>query len=659
MTQQHSEYLTDEICLRSRIGLVALRLSIAVNQQRALRGDGREDRFAGVLIRDSDIASLCAQLIADPLPHNQELIQRLAESEKQHNTRCRNLPELPLIERVSLLYGLSTAEAEIFFICFAVAVDPRLGRVLAYLQEDMAKPFLTLGLAQRLLSAMEGGGLAALWASLSSEGSLIRHGLIEKKDGLSTDSSLAIPDWLVRLLLVGPDVQDRIDQLPHPYNSDASLKGPLIIEANTEVDAIISLGPIGSIWISHHQALSQILKTGILAALFGHTQIISDADHLPLDQKKTLVRSLGRHSVLISRRPALWAGFGKVIRISTVPPSSLSDRFIFWQHLVGPALNRPEFASLLSLDHSIPLNRLWRFAQEAQDLSSLALLLRHERSEPMQGLADPIPLRYDFDDLELPSRSIARLRSFAARRQGQSKVLEEWGLGQSLGASRGAIALLLGPSGTGKTMAASVMAKEAGLDLWRINLATTVSKYIGETEANLDRIFQAADKAEVMLFFDEAEALFSKRAEVKEARDRYANMEMAYLLQRIEDFQGMAVLASNMGTSLEPAMLRRFDLVLELTLPDASTRRKLWNRIETSQVPLSNDVDLDLLAERFELAGGHIRQAILSAAYEAVKDNSVTQMHLLRAVAREYVKLGRPLRKEDFGAHFAQMRGQP
>jgi SpoVK/Ycf46/Vps4 family AAA+-type ATPase len=296
-------------------------------------------------------------------------------------------------------------------------------------------------------------------------------------------------------------------------------------------------------------------------------------------------------------------------------------------------------------------------AREAADVRDLEALLRNARSEPMQGLADRIPARFDFDDLELPPRQKARLKSFAHRRAEDVTVLEDWGLGPALGAEKGAIALFTGPSGVGKTMAAGIVAHVAGLDLWRINIATLVSKYIGETEANLDRIFRAADRAEVMLFFDEAEALFSKRAEVKEARDRYANMEMAYLLQRIEDFRGMAILASNMSTSLEPAMQRRFDLVMDFQMPDAAARRRLWGRIETGQAPLANDVDMDALAEGFDLAGGHIRQAILSAAHEAVATGEITQAHLMKAIAQEYVKLGRPIRKEQFGSHFAKVRG--
>ena len=207
-------------------------------------------------------------------------------------------------------------------------------------------------------------------------------------------------------------------------------------------------------------------------------------------------------------------------------------------------------------------------------------------------------------------------------------------------------------------MAAGVVARLAGLDLMRINLATVVSKYIGETEANLERIFTAAAQSEVILFFDEAEALFSKRADVKDARDRYANMEMSYLLQRLESFSGMAILASNMGATLDPALLRRFDLVLEFALPDVAARRGIWRKLQATGVPLAADVDLDALAERFDLAGGHIRQAILSAAHEAAQGAGVvTHALLVQGVAREYAKLGRTLRREDFGTAFGQVRG--
>lgn len=647
MTELPPGFADDDACLGARVGLVLLRLSAEVNRLRALRGDGREDRFAGVLMRDSDIAALCAELIAAPLPPNEDLEAALEAAETRYAARLAATPILPAFERVSRVFGMSAAEETIFATALAAALDPRIARVLGYLNEDMGQQHLTLGLAQRLVARQ--AGVSALWSALSEDGTLVRYGLLRVEGTVTASAALHVHETVQRVLLTGPGQAERQCQLP--IRTGAPPDGPVLIEAATAMDALVALGPVGPAWLAESGRLDEVRALGLLAALNGQAVVLCGADDMGEPDRLRLMRGLGRHAVLVTKRPALWSGAGLPWRRLQAKAATQADRLAFWAPMAGG------HAAHLAEDAQAPPGLLWRLSCEAPDPQALALSLRHTRSEPMQGLADRIRSRFTFDDLELPARQIARLRAFADRRKSDTTVLEAWGLGAALGADRGAMALFTGPSGVGKTMAASVVARGAGVDLWRINLATLVSKYIGETEKNLDRIFRAADETEVMLFFDEAEALFSKRAEVKEARDRYANMQMAYLLQRIEDFRGMAVLASNMGSTLDPAMLRRFDMVLEFQVPDAAARRRLWARIETGRVPLADDVDLDALAERFELAGGHIRQAILTAAHDAVGGGAVTQAHLLTAVAREYAKLSRPIRKEDFGAQFAKLRG--
>jgi SpoVK/Ycf46/Vps4 family AAA+-type ATPase len=195
-----------------------------------------------------------------------------------------------------------------------------------------------------------------------------------------------------------------------------------------------------------------------------------------------------------------------------------------------------------------------------------------------------------------------------------------------------------------------------GIDLYRIDLSGVVSKYIGETERNLESIFQAAERATAVLFFDEADALFGKRSEVQDAHDRYANIEISYLLQRIERFDGVAILATNLRQNLDEAFMRRIDFVVDFPVPDAPERQCLWTKLVQTSAPLGADIDMTLLAERFELTGGEIRNCALAAAHAAARDETVIGMrHLAAAVAREYAKKGQPLRK----ALFADLHAIP
>src|SRR3712207_4935354 len=208
------------------------------------------------------------------------------------------------------------------------------------------------------------------------------------------------------------------------------------------------------------------------------------------------------------------------------------------------------------------------------------------------------------------------------------------------GRGRGVTGLFSGDSGTGKTMSAEVIAGELGLDLYTVDLATVVDKYVGETEKNLERIFTEAAGVNAVLLFDEADAIFGKRSEVRDAHDRYANVESAYLLQRMESFDGLAILATNLRANLDEALTRRLDLVVDFPMPDATLRRALWDRTLGDLIPRAADLDLDFCAASFELAGGNIRSAAIAAAYLAAHDGRpVTTVDLVGGVYREYRKL--------------------
>jgi SpoVK/Ycf46/Vps4 family AAA+-type ATPase len=221
------------------------------------------------------------------------------------------------------------------------------------------------------------------------------------------------------------------------------------------------------------------------------------------------------------------------------------------------------------------------------------------------------------------------------------------------GRGRGVTALFAGDSGTGKTMSAEVIAGDLGLDLYTVNLATVVDKYVGETEKNLERIFTEAGGVNAVLFFDEADAIFGKRSDVRDAHDRYANIESAYLLQRLEIFDGLAVLATNLRANIDEAFTRRLDAIIDFPAPTPELRERLWYQCLAPPLPLGDDLDLAFCAEAFELAGGNIRSASITAAYLAAETGKPVGMHqVITAVAQEYRKLGRLVLEREFGEYY-------
>jgi SpoVK/Ycf46/Vps4 family AAA+-type ATPase len=223
---------------------------------------------------------------------------------------------------------------------------------------------------------------------------------------------------------------------------------------------------------------------------------------------------------------------------------------------------------------------------------------------------------------------------------------------------KGLTALFAGNSGTGKTMAADVIASSLGLDLYKIDLSGIVSKYIGETEKNLSSIFREAETSNAILFFDEADALFGKRSEVKDAHDRYANIETAYLLQRMEEYLGVVILATNLKMNLDEAFLRRLTFVVDFPMPEQPDRLRIWESIVAHEMPLADDVDIPFMARQFKIAGGNIRNIVLAAAYLAADEGSEVAMHhFIRATRREYQKLGRMVTDAEFGPYVSVLRG--
>jgi hypothetical protein len=273
----------------------------------------------------------------------------------------------------------------------------------------------------------------------------------------------------------------------------------------------------------------------------------------------------------------------------------------------------------------------------------------------LEELARRIEPCFTWEDIVVPPIVLAQLREIASQVDQRARVYETWGFGEKLGRGRGISVLFAGASGTGKTMAAEVIAKHLDLDLYRIDLSGIVNKYIGETEKNLRRVFDAAERSGALLFFDEADALFGTRTEVRDSHDRYANIEVNYLLQRMEDYSGLAVLATNRKQSLDQAFLRRLRFVIDFPFPDAEHRRRIWQRVFPS-ASRTGALDYNALA-RLEVPGGNIRSIAVNAAFLAAgEDAPITTLHVMRAAAREFAKMERGIGAAEFGAYAEAVR---
>lgn len=409
-------------------------------------------------------------------------------------------------------------------------------------------------------------------------------------------------------------------------------------------------------------------------------------------------RRLDAHRLLALRAPTTDAGWAAVVREATISGLGVAvehdgridadgrRRVEAAGHLPWAFTSRsaPAFDDLPRLDwrevvadEQPPTASEWeaalgpgiphRHRVSADQLATLSMALRANdgdadaafrrlTSPELDALATHVRPRATWEDLILSPDRTARLRDLIDRYRHGSTVYDEWGFRPS--PSRGLVALFSGPSGTGKTLSAEVVAGELGLDLYRMDLSSVVSKYIGETEKNLDRLFEAAGTGNFVLFFDEADALFAKRGDVGDAHDRYANIETSYLLQRLERYDGVVVLATNYEKNIDQAFMRRIHVRVDFVDPDATERLAIWRRNLRTAAPVADDVDLEWLATTFALSGAAIRNAVVDAAFlAAAEGTAITMSAMVRGVAREFRKLGRLVTSASWGPWAAVAAG--
>ncbi|WDE13544.1 ATP-binding protein [Thalassomonas haliotis] len=329
------------------------------------------------------------------------------------------------------------------------------------------------------------------------------------------------------------------------------------------------------------------------------------------------------------------------------------SRALIQEFLAMEAHGSENLIRLLSESGQLRTNRLVKvetndpYRQIRPEPALVAKMLGHDYEETCPPGTTRVRSDAGWQDLVLPEPTLNMLHEFLAWIHHQDKVVGQWG-GKRIG---GPVALFAGPSGTGKTLASAVIAGELNWPLYRVDLGQLVSKYIGETEKNLNKLFSAAQNRKMVLQFDEADSLFSKRGEIKDARDRYANMEVSHLLTKIENHYGPCILTTNLRKQIDPAFARRFQLVLEFPRPDKSARQQLWQVMLPPGAPLAAEVDLALIASACALSGGHIRNAALHACYlAAAEDSAVSLAHISTAIWRELAKEGREISPREIGA---------
>jgi ATP-dependent 26S proteasome regulatory subunit len=393
-------------------------------------------------------------------------------------------------------------------------------------------------------------------------------------------------------------------------------------------------------------------------------------------QWRALSQDLARLAIdVVLAGDAAWTGLvlvagASAIDVATVrlPPAEFATRRAAW-HEHMPAGSLPDIAldalaarfrltpgqiaaAASSARAQTTLRSLETGAPEPVDLDEVFDAARNQSTHNLGTLARKMEPHYAWDDIILPSDQVQQLHEICNQVMHRELVFGRWGFDRKLSLGKGLNVLFSGPPGTGKTMAAEVIAKELRLDLFKIDLSQVVSKYIGETEKNLNRIFSEARTTNAILFFDEADALFGKRSEVRDAHDRYANIEIAYLLQKMEEYDGVSILATNLRQNLDVAFSRRLNFTVDFPFPDECSRLLIWRSMWPSETPLDPALDLDFVARQFKLSGGSIKNVAIAAAFLAAdQGTAVSTAHVLRATRREFQKMGRTVSAAEFGGY--------
>lgn len=610
--------------------------------------EGRPPRdFAGLYVGDEDVDRLLRTLpgLDGPAAERTEAV-RSGTEEQVVAARAAfraSLGDGSRFGEVVGSAGLDAGAAEVLALIAAVEMSPARQRLVAYLQDSVQLPRLTLA----TLARVDGGERA-----LSPGGALVRSGLARPTGDGPWAGLTAEPAARLIWHLRGDDAPD--PALPPGTVRSGDGRG-----GEEEPGLLLVHG-------GDRESRLHAVRSRHAALL-----ICEVPEHDAAWQAVVREATLGRRTVVLDLTGPLSAAARDVItradHLSWVlsspgeqPLEAIPDRPWRELHIADGEADADDWRAALGREPD-PAYRLSReqlrlvAAAASADGGLVAPAVRRLAGGHLDGVAVRIRPRRGWDDLILPPEEAEQLRELSARHRGRETVYGRWQF--SAVPSAGVVALFAGPSGTGKTLAAEVVAGELGLDLYKVDLSAVVSKYIGETEKNLERIFGAAAAGDLVLFFDEADALFGKRSEVSDAHDRYANIEVAYLLQRLETYDGLVVLATNLQRNIDPAFLRRISVAIDFVPPEEPQRHAIWSRAFPPTAPVA-DLDIAFLARQFKITGGVISNAALGAAFlAAAEDSPITMRHAVLSVKREFQKLGRLRTEKEFDRYFDLVSG--
>ena len=615
--------------------------------------------------------------------------------------------------RLAERFGLDRFEVDTILLCLAAELDLRYEKLYAYLQDDVTKKRPSVDLALNLLSGSFSEKLSARRKFSSSSRLTKHQLISIVSDPASPMPSLLnqylkLDERVVSYLLDGDEIDSRLSSVvslvqPNHQLKDLILPDDLVSRLELLVASQVkrgrglnlyfqgaygsgrrsTAGAIGHslglklLVVDSSRAVSVGSDFGNLNRVIAREAAMQDAAvywhnfdvFLSDDQRSSLATLLqelaGSNGIVFFGAETTWEPsdlpqLAPFIRI-TLPRPAYADRMSFWTSALADTsaadvdttslANKFRFTGGQIRDAAATARNLARRRDPqgtSVNMPDLLEACRLQSNRKLATLATQISPHYSWPDIVLPAEKLRQLREVCNAMEYRSLVYDEWGFDKKLSLGKGLSLLFTGPSGTGKTMAAQILAGELGLDLYKIDLSTVISKYIGETEKNLARIFAEAVTSNAVLFFDEADALFGKRSEVRDSHDRYANIEINYLLQRMEEHEGTVILATNLRKNMDEAFVRRIQFTIEFLFPNADQRRAIWEKTMPDSMP-RRDLDLELMANRFELAGGSIRNIVLSAAFLGAEDGRcVTMEHLLRATRQEYQKMGKVVTQGEF-----------
>jgi hypothetical protein len=677
-----------------------------------------DDAYRGLYISDAeaDMLSTSPPLLSNDLAvqHVALTTERAEIDARAHRTTQQGMV-LPCVA-VGHVFGLNRTEQDVLLLALAPEVDLRYERLFAYIQDDVTKKRPSVELALRLLCVALADRLDAR-RMFAPHAPLLRHHLIQLfDDGQRQPPLLArflkLDERIVTELLGQPAIDPSLAgsvTLMHPQRqlTDLVLPQQFVVQlrrmsaAHDDGFVLALQGSYGSGRGAVAEAVCAELGMPLLkidlqqlvasdmepvacvervlreALLRGAAILWQGADRLLFDDALVSWRTpwlalldqyTGCSFLAVEQH---WEAHGALRRryflCVELPMPSFAERDHLWRlQLNGDAPDAATMEALTSTfrlsggqirDAVVMARSLARWRGGPITSEDFYVACRAQSSGKLHSLAHKIVTTYSWNDIVLPVDQLDMLREICVQVRHRRQVLERWGFDQHLAMGKGLNVLFAGPSGTGKTMAADIIASNLGLELYKVDLSTVVSKYIGETEKNLERIFTAAREANAILFFDEADALFGKRSEVKDAHDRYANIEVGYLLQQMEAYDGVVILATNLRKNMDDAFVRRLHVAIDFPFPEEADRLRIWQKVFPREAPLADDVDLQFVAKQFKLSGGNIRNIALLAAYLAAEQGTPIGMrHLVRAIKREYQKLGKLVTEAEFGVYLRFVR---